>query len=69
MTFKPIAPLYDDGLNPNTPFDDDRWELYHVAVDRAEIHDLADQEPERLAELIDLWWQEARRNQVLPLPA
>jgi arylsulfatase len=67
VTFKPIAPLYDDGISANTPFSDDRWELYHVAVDRAEIHDLAEQEPERLAELVELWWREARRNLVLPL--
>ena len=67
VTFKPIAPLYDDGLSANAPFSEDRWELYHVTVDRSEIHDVADREPERLAELVDLWWQEARRNQVLPL--
>ena len=49
------------------PFDDDPWELYHVAVDTAECHDLAAQEPEKLAELIDLWWREAAAYQVLPL--
>lgn len=52
---------------PGTPFDDDRWELYHVAVDRSEVHDLAETEPEKLRELIDLWWQEAEREGVLPL--
>jgi arylsulfatase A-like enzyme len=67
VTFKPIGPLYDDGLNWNAPFDDDRWELYHVAVDPAEIHDLAAQHPERLADMVERWWVEARANQVLPL--
>ncbi len=43
------------------------WELYHVAVDRSECRDLAGDEPARLAEMIDLWWREAERNQVLPL--
>ena len=38
-----------------------------MAVDPAEIHDLADAEPERLADMVDRWWVEARRNQVLPL--
>ena len=33
VTFHPIAQLYDDGLDPNLPFDEDRWELYHVAED------------------------------------
>ena len=43
------------------------WELYHVAEDLSETHDLAAEEPERLAAMIDLWWEEARRNDVLPL--
>jgi arylsulfatase len=67
VTFKPIGPLYDDGINWNAPFDEDRWELYHVAVDPAEIHDLAALHPDRLAAMIERWWAEARRNQVLPL--
>jgi len=67
VTFKPIGPVYNDGINWNAPFDEDRWELYHVAVDPAEIHDLAGQQPDRLAAMVDRWWVEARRNQVLPL--
>ncbi|MET1000906.1 MAG: arylsulfatase [Acidimicrobiia bacterium] len=43
------------------------WELYHVAVDRSETHDLAAQEPDRLARMVERWWAEAERNQVLPL--
>jgi arylsulfatase len=31
------------------------------------MNDLAEQEPEKLQELVDLWWQEAERYQVLPL--
>jgi arylsulfatase len=38
-----------------------------VAVDPAEIHDLAEAEPDRLADMVDRWWVEARANQVLPL--
>jgi arylsulfatase len=52
---------------PGADFDDDRWELYDLSADASEGHDLADAEPERLAELIDLWWQEADRHGVLPL--
>ena len=51
--------MYDDGLDPDAPFDDDVWELYHVAEDPSETRDLADEEPERLAEIVDLWWDEA----------
>ncbi|HLK43722.1 MAG TPA: arylsulfatase [Thermoleophilia bacterium] len=67
VTFHPVGPLYNDGLNARAPFDDDVWELYHVADDVAEIHDLAAIHPEKVRELIELWWQEAERNQVLPI--
>jgi len=61
------AVVYHPIFDPNIPFDDDRWELYHVEVDASECHDLAREQPELLRELIDLWWQEAERYQVLPL--
>ena len=48
-------------------FDKDRWELYRVDEDFSECHDLAERHPEKLKELIDLWWQEAEKHQVLPL--
>jgi arylsulfatase A-like enzyme len=66
VTFHPVGPLYDD-QNPNDSFDDDVWELYHVAEDLSETRDLAGERPELLASMIELWWEEARRNQVLPL--
>ena len=49
------------------PFDDDRWELYHLADDFSEYDDLAEREPARLKEMIDLWWTEAEKHGVLPL--
>ena len=52
---------------PTTSFDDDVWELYDLANDFNENHDLAADQPERLAELQRLWWAEAEANQVLPL--
>ena len=52
---------------PGTSFDDDQWELYHLDVDVNEVHDLAAAEPERLASMIEAWWDEAEANQVLPL--
>ena len=67
VTYHPVGPLYDDGLRSNAPFDDDVWELYHVAEDVSEAHDLAAEFPEKVAELVALWWEEARRNDVLPL--
>jgi arylsulfatase len=67
VTFKPLGPMYDDGLDANAPFDDDTWELYDVVADPSETTDLAAAAPERLATMIDLWWSEAERNDVLPL--
>jgi arylsulfatase len=48
-------------------FSKDTWELYHVDVDRSELHDLSAQEPERLQELINLWYAEAGANGAFPL--
>jgi arylsulfatase len=67
VAFHPLGAMYNDGLDPDAPYDDDVWELYHVAVDRAETNDLASEDPGRLQKLIDLWWSEAERNNVLPL--
>jgi arylsulfatase A-like enzyme len=46
---------------------DTEWQLYNIAEDPAESHDLASEHPEKLRELIDLWWAEAEKYQVLPL--
>lgn len=52
---------------PGTAFEEDAWELYQLDGDFSEFEDLAENEPEKLAAMKDLWWSEARRNQVLPL--
>jgi arylsulfatase A-like enzyme len=67
VTYHPVGPVYDDGLRSNAPWDDDVWELYHVAEDVSEVNDRASEFPEKLAQLVALWWDEARRNDVLPL--
>ncbi|MHA7986240.1 arylsulfatase [Rathayibacter sp. CAU 1779] len=48
-------------------FDHDTWQLFHTDVDRSEAHDVADQYPEKVEELKELWLSEAKRNDVLPL--
>lgn len=48
-------------------WDADRWELYHQAEDYSQAHDLAAEHPEKLDELIELWWAEAERHNILPL--
>ncbi len=44
-----------------------KWELYHVAEDFSESEDLAGKHPEKLAELVEQWWVEAGKYNVLPL--
>lgn len=50
-----------------TPYTGERWELYHLDEDPTELHDLADAEPERLAELTAAWEQAAWREHYYPL--
>lgn len=52
---------------PDDRLDDDVWELYCLDTDFSEAHDLAAAEPERLREMIALWWSEARAHHVLPV--
>jgi arylsulfatase len=49
---------YDDG---------DVWELYHLDEDFSEVNDLAATHPDKLAELVALWWEQAHLHGVLPL--
>lgn len=48
-------------------FDADRWELFHIAQDRSQCHDLAAEHPDKLEELKALWFSEAAKYNGLPL--
>jgi arylsulfatase A-like enzyme len=48
-------------------FDADHWALYHLDEDFSECRDLSRTHPEKLKELIDLWWAEAKALNALPL--
>jgi arylsulfatase len=67
VVYHPARMTVYDGTDVSKPFDEDVWELYHVADDFAEVHDLAAARPDKLAELQALWWTEAEQYQVLPL--
>ena len=58
-----------DKNEKNDNYQDDRWELYHVATDFSQAHDVAAQYPEKLKALRTLFHQEASRNNVYPLGA
>jgi len=49
------------------PFDQDKWELYHVAEDFSESTNLADKYPEKLKELKAMFEEEAWKYNVYPL--
>jgi len=48
-------------------FGDDHWELYDTTVDWSQAHDIADEHPERLRELQNLFLIEASKYKVFPL--
>ena len=47
----------------------DTWELYYLPDDFTQANDLAAEHPEKLAELKELFWEEAEKHNVLPLMA
>jgi arylsulfatase len=54
-------------VNVVLPFEQDEWELYHVAEDFSESTNLADQHPEKLAKLQRIFDEEAWKYNVYPL--
>ena len=59
-------------LSPAAPdawadYPNQQWELFDTTLDPSECHDVADQHPDKLQELIALWWVNAGQYQALPL--
>ena len=50
-----------------TDLDAHHWELYHIAKDPAENHNVAGQHRDKLIELIAMWYTEAGKFNVFPL--
>jgi len=73
--------IYDDGWvattkpavlpwvmgQPTPGIDSYEWELYNITEDFSQATNLANEEPEKLRELQDLFWIEAAKYDVLPL--
>jgi arylsulfatase len=51
------------GYDPNKA----KWELYNIDQDFSQANDVAAQNPDKLKAMVDLWWAEAARHDVLPL--
>ncbi len=58
-----LAPFAPGKWDP----EQDTWELYYLPDDFTQANDLAAENPQKLAELKELFWQEAERNRALPL--
>jgi arylsulfatase len=63
-----VAPWDNSGAAPTDPAGYP-WELYDLRNDWTQYEDVAARHPEKLKEMVDLWWAEAEKNQVLPLDA
>jgi len=61
------AVTYHDIQSDTPGLEHAQWELYDLRRDPSECHDLAGEQPERLQVLVDRWWEEAERYQVLPI--
>lgn len=48
-------------------FEGDEWELYHVAEDFSEAHNVADEYPDKVKELERTWLTEAAKYNVFPM--
>ena len=54
------------GIQEWTP-DQDVWELYHLEEDWSQAHDLAAEQPDKLAQMKELFAMEAAKNSVYPV--
>jgi arylsulfatase A-like enzyme len=54
-------------MTQNPPLSEDVWELYNVDEDFSQANNLADQNPEKLKELQEVFNQEATKNHVFPI--
>lgn len=54
-------------LPGSADFATDVWHLFDTSTDHTEAVDLAEENPDKLAELIDRWYDAAERNHVFPL--
>ncbi len=62
----PWVPGLPPGIKQWTP-DQDTWELYHLDEDWSQANDLADSEPEKLAQMRETFAIEAAKNSVFPV--
>jgi arylsulfatase A-like enzyme len=69
-TFGPLTPWLTTSPGLATwDANKDVWELYNLSSDYSQAEDLAAKEPQRLAQMKELFLAEAKKNQVFPIGA
>ena len=69
-TFGPLTPWLTTSPGLATwDANKDVWELYNLSTDYSQAEDLAAKEPQRLAQMKELFIEEAKKNQVFPIGA
>lgn len=63
----PPSPPWSPGGPEVDPITGYKWELYNVTKDPTEAHDVADENSDKLQELQDLFYAEAKKYDVLPI--
>ena len=64
---RPTKMPWDMTKPGGTPIEERKWELYNVATDFSQAHDLSTSNPVKLQEMQNLFWSEAAKNHILPL--
>jgi arylsulfatase len=62
ITYVPSHESRDDRL-PLTP--PDQWQLFNLKDDPSEMHDLTEENPEKLQQMIKLWDEYAKTNEIV----
>ncbi len=60
--------LVGKDVSPPRGIQKNKWELYHLSADGTELHDLAKEQPDKVASLSALWETWAKRVGVYPKP-
>ncbi|MEM7139812.1 MAG: arylsulfatase [Actinomycetota bacterium] len=62
-----LNPYERERMEGSDDFRTDHWALFHSDDDFVEANDLSETHPEKRDELVQMWWTEAGRNDVLPI--
>lgn len=67
VSTRPVDTSWDTKPTSRVPLDQRVWELYDLRTDFSQTKDLARANPGKLAQMQQLFWVEAARNNILPI--